>query len=57
MTQGKVSAAQEARIKFPHVFTVFNWNLAAYEADHFNSSLPLVCGHVALWGLHLALMK
>ena len=55
--QGKVSAAQEARIKFPHVFTTFNWNLASYEADHFDSSLPLVCGHVALWGFHIALMK
>merc|ERR1712242_116232 len=30
---------------------------AMYEADHFDSSLPLVCGHVALWGFHLALMK
>ena len=57
VTQGKVSAAQEARIKFPHVFTTFNWSLAAYEADHFDSSLPLVCGHVALWGFHIALMK
>ena len=28
-----------------------------YEADHFDSSLPLVCGHVALWGFHLALME
>ncbi len=57
VTQGKVSAAQEARIKFPHVFTTFNWNLAMYEADHFDSCLPLVCGHVALWGFHIALMK
>ena len=28
-----------------------------YDVDHFDSSLPLVCGHVALWGYHLALMK
>ena len=55
--QGKVSAAQEARIKFPHVFTAFSWNLGTHDADHFDSSLPLVCGHVALWGFHLALMK
>ena len=55
--QGNVSAAQEARIKFPHVFTTFNWDLVRYEADHFDSSLPLVCGHVALWGFHLALMQ
>ena len=57
VAQGKVSAAHEARIKFPHVFTIFAWDLAMYEADHFDSSLPLVCGHVALWGFHLALMK
>ena len=55
--QGKVSAAQEARIKFPHVFTTFHMDPAMYEADHFDSSLPLVCGHVALWGFHLALMR
>ena len=55
--QGKVSAAQEARIKFPHVFTTFHWHPSMYEADHFDSSLPLVCGHVGLWGFHLALMK
>ena len=52
-----MSAAHEARIKFPHVFTAFSWNLGTYDADHFDSSLPLVCGHVALWGFHLALMK
>ena len=57
VTEGKVSAAKEARIKFPHVFTTFQWNLAMYEADHFDSSLPLVCGHAALWGFHLALMQ
>ena len=57
VAQGKVSAAQEARIKFPHVFTTFNWNMSMYDADHFDSSLPLVCGHVALWGYHIALMK
>ena len=57
VTEGKVSAAQVARIKFPHVFTTFHWTLDIYEADHFDSSLPLVCGHVALWGFHLALMK
>ena len=28
-----------------------------YEADHFDSSLPLVCGHVARWGFHLVFMK
>ena len=49
--QGKVSAAQEARIKFPHVFTTFQWHPSMYEADHFDSLLQLVCGHVALWGL------
>ena len=52
-----MSAAQEARMKFPHVFTTFNLNMAMYDADHFDSSLPLICGHVALWGFHLALMK
>ena len=57
VTQGKVSAAQEARIKFPHVFTAFQWKLEKYDADHFDSSLPLVCGHVALWGFHIALLK
>ena len=57
VTQGKVSAAQEARIKFPHVFTTFSWDLATYEADHFDSSFPLVSGHVALWGFHLALQR
>ena len=57
LTQGKVSAAQEARIKFPHVFTAFQWKLAKYDADHFDFSLPLVCGHVALWGFHIALLK
>ena len=57
VAQGKVSAAQEARIKFPHTFTTFQWNMAQYEADHFDSCLPLVCGHVALWGFHLALTK
>ena len=49
VARGKVSAAQEARIKFPHVFTIFQWNLAGYDHDHFDSSLPLVCGLVALW--------
>ena len=57
VTQGKVSAAQEARIKFPHVFTAFQWKLDKYDADHFDFSLPLVCGHVALWGFHIALLK
>ena len=57
VAEGKVSAAQEARIKFPHVFTIFNWDLAMYEADHFDSSLPLISGHVALWGFHIVLMK
>ena len=33
VAQGKVSAAHEARIKFPHVFTTFTWNLAMYEVD------------------------
>ena len=51
-----VSAAQEARIKFPNVFTTFGWNLATYDADHFDFSLQLVSGHVALWGFHFALM-
>ena len=32
--QGKVSAAQEARIKFPHVFTTFRWHPSMCEADH-----------------------
>ena len=57
VASGKVSAAQEARIKLPHVFTTFQWHPSMYEKDHFDSSLPLVCGHVALWGFHLALMK
>ena len=57
VTQGKVTAAQEARIKFPHTFTTFQVCAFYYEADHFDSSLPLVCGHVGLWGFHLALMK
>ena len=57
VTQGKVSAGLEARIKFPHVFTTFQFRASYYEADHFDSSLPLVCGHVGLWGFHLALMK
>ena len=26
-----------------------------YVRDHFDSSLPLVSGHVALWGFHIAL--
>ncbi|CAK0818513.1 unnamed protein product [Prorocentrum cordatum] len=57
LARGAVSAAHEARIKFPHVFTAFTWNLGSYDADHFDSSLPLVCGHVALWGFHISLMK
>ncbi|CAK0828751.1 unnamed protein product [Prorocentrum cordatum] len=57
LARGAVSAAHEARIKFPHVFTAFSWNLGSYDADHFDSSLPLVCGHVALWGFHISLMK
>jgi len=55
VTQGEVSAACEARIMFPHSFTTFRWDLAAYEADHFDGSLPLVSGHVNLWGFHLAM--
>ena len=52
-----MSAAQEARIKFPHVFTTYSWNLAMCEQDHFDSSLPLVSGHVAWWGFHIALTE
>ena len=57
VVQGRVSAGKEARIKFPHTFTVYGYSLATYEADHFDGSLPLVSGHVALWGYHFALMK
>ncbi|CAK0824328.1 unnamed protein product [Prorocentrum cordatum] len=57
VARGLVSAVHEARIKFPHTFTAFGWNLSGFDADHFDSSLPLVCGHVALWGFHPALTK
>ena len=52
-----MSAAQEARVKFPHVFTTYGWNLATYDHDHFDSSLPLISGHVALCGFHIVLTK
>ena len=52
-----MSAAQEARIKFPHVFTTFQYSLSGYDVEHFDSALPLVCGHVALWGFHIQLMR
>jgi hypothetical protein len=55
--KGEVSAACEARIKIPHTFTTFQWHLREYEADSFDFSLPLICGHVALWAFHIALMK
>ena len=55
--EGTVSAAQEARIKFLHVFTTYGWNLTTYDQERFDSSLPLVSGHVALWGFHIALTK
>ncbi len=57
MAKGTESAAKEARIKFPHVFTAFAWDVSRYDAEHFSSSLPLVAGHVGLWGYHLALMR
>ncbi|CAK0824327.1 unnamed protein product [Prorocentrum cordatum] len=57
LARGAASAAHEARIKFSHVFTTFSWDLGSYDADHFDSSLPLVCGHVALWGFHIALLQ
>ena len=54
LTQGEVSAAREARIRFPHSFTTFQRDRTAYDSDHFDGSLPIVSGHVALWGFHLA---
>ena len=50
--EGKVTAGKEARIKFPHVFTTYSWGLSQYDADHFDSSLPLISGHVGLWAYH-----
>ena len=47
----------DARVRFPHVLTVFQYQSARYDADHFEFSLPLVVGHVALWAFHLALTK
>ena len=42
VTQGKVSAAQVARLKSPHSFTTIGWNMATVDADLFDFSLQLV---------------
>ena len=54
-----MSAAQEARLKFPHCCTTFGWDLATVDADHFDFPLQFVSGDVAqpLWGFHIALMQ
>jgi len=57
VTEGTLSAACEARIKFLLTFTTYGRDVSWYEADHFDGSLPIVGGHAALWGFHLALFK
>ena len=56
LNSGKLDL-QDLRIKFPHDFTTFCWDGDQYDADHFDGSLPLVSGHVALWGYHIALFR
>jgi hypothetical protein len=57
VAQGVISTGKEARFKFHHTFTTFAWVVSEYNAPYFCSSLPLVSGHVGLWGFHIALMR
>ena len=56
VAQGKVVAAKSARVKFPHTLSVFQLSVEGFDAESFDS-LPLVIGHVSLWGFHLALTR
>ena len=56
LRHGKATVS-DARIRFPHKLTVFQYDKTRYDADHFEFSLPLVVGHVSLWAFHLALTK
>ena len=56
VAQGKAVAAKSARVKFPHTLLVYQFSGDGFDADSFDS-LPLVTGHVSLWGFHLALTR